>query len=47
LRGNRKPTDVPVEQPIRFGLAVNLKTAKRIGVTIDPNLVARANRLIK
>ena len=38
---------MPVEQPIRFGLAVNLKTAKRIGVTIDPNLVARANRLIK
>ncbi|MDP2602664.1 MAG: ABC transporter substrate-binding protein [Deltaproteobacteria bacterium] len=42
-----KPTDLPVEQPMRFELIVNLKTAKQIGVTIDPNLLARANKLIK
>ena len=42
-----KPADLPVEQPMRFELAVNLKTAKQIGVTNDPNLLARANRIIK
>ena len=42
-----KPADLPVEQPMRFEFIVNLKTAKQIGVTIDPNLLARATKLIK